>query len=512
MAGLLSRLWNAAFPMLDQPGGVKTPMRGAPRKSASPVYWRAEYDGASFGRRTNSWNRNGRDSNAELNPAVIMALRGIARDVVRNNPHAANAASKLAQYMIGGGIRFQVYRNSQQDKDLTARARAHFESTACDAEGRHNLYGLQLQVAHTMVTSGELLVRRRWRRKADRLPLPFQLQVLEPDWMNMLMSEPLPGGGMRIQGVNFDAIGRRTGYWLWSRHPGSVLPLSLETKLVPAEDIAHVYRTHRPGAVHGESWFAPVIARIKDFGEYEDAQLVRQKIAACFAAFRIGDPDGDPPDTLDSNGNSLDIEPNNFALEPGMIEDLPPGSSMEFADPPGVDGYEPYSRVSLQTVAAGLGLPYEVLSGDLSNVSFISGRLGRLDFKQAIESWQNLVLIPQLCEPAGRWLLDAFEMQGIDIEGVTVRWSPARFAMMSPETEIPATRDAIRSGQQTISGAARERGDDPEEFLAELAADFERIHELGLTLDCDPSVVTAVGNPVAPMTPNQMSSKGNENG
>ena len=48
--------------------------------------------------------------------------------------------------------------------------------------------------------------------------------------------------------------------------------------------------------------------------------------------------------------------------------------------------------------------------------------------------------------------------------------------------------------------------------LAELAADFERIHELGLTLDCDPSVVTAVGNPVAPMTPNQMSSKGNENG
>jgi lambda family phage portal protein len=479
-----------------------------PRATRIPLRARAEYDGASYSRRTESWRRNGRDSNAELHPAAIQALRGIAREVVRNNAYAANAASKLAQYLVGNGIRFHVYRNGVKDKALTEQARAHFESTACDADGRHNLYGLQLLGAQTMVVSGEVLVRRRWRKKRDNLPAPFQLQVLEPDWMHMLTSLPLDNGGVRIQGVEFDAIGRRTGYWLWSKHPGSVVPVTLDVKLIDAADIAHIYRTHRPGAVHGESWFAPVIVRIKDFGEFEDAQLVRQKIAACFAAFRSGDPDGDPAAVLDSNGQPLDNDPSNFAIEPGVIEDLAPGTTVTFANPPTVGDYEPFSRVSRQAIAAGLGLPYEVMTGDLSNVSFISGRIGRLDFKQSVEAIQNTVLIPQLCEPAGRWLLDAWEMQGLDIAGVTIRWSPPRFPMMSPETEIPATRDAIRSGQQTISGAARERGEDPDDFLEELAHDFARLKELGLVLDCDPGQVTQVGNPVAALTPAQMDAKG----
>lgn len=489
--------------------GWETGPAKKPRSARHPGFGaRNEYDGASWGRRTESWRRNGRDSNAELHPAAIMALRGIAREMCRNNPYAANGAAKLAQYMVGKGIQFHVYRNGVKDKELTAKAREHFDSTACDADGRHNLYGLQLLAAQTMVVSGEVLVRRRWRRKRDRLPAPFQMQVIEPDWMHMLTSLPLDNGGVRIQGVEFDAIGRRTGYWLWSRHPGSVLPLGLDVKLHPAEDIAHMYRTHRPGAVHGESWFAPVIVRLKDFGEFEDAQLVRQKIAACFAAFRIGDPDGDPAATEDSNGQMLDNEPSSFAIEPGIIEDLPPGSEIKFADPPGVGDYEPYSRVSRQAIAAGLGMPYEVMTGDLSNVSFISGRIGRLDFKQAIESVQNTVLIPQLCEPAGRWLLDAWEMQGMDISGLSVRWSPPRFAMMSPETEIPATRDAIRSGQQTISGAARERGEDPDEFLEEWARDAAELDRLHLIFDSDPRHVTAVGNPVAPLSPDQMSKRG----
>lgn len=499
-------LWSRMLRLVGLPTTAAS-RRQDRAKSVNRPGARAEYDGASWGRRTESWRRNGRDSNAELHPAAITALRGIAREMCRNNPYAANGAAKLAQYMVGTGIRFHVYRNGVKDKDLTALARQHLETTACDADGRHNFYGLQLLAAQTMVVSGEVLLRRRWRRKRDRLPAPFQIQVLEPDWMHMLTSVPLEAGAVRIQGIQFDAIGRRVGYWLWSRHPGSVLPLNLDVKLVPAEDIAHVYRTHRPGAVHGESWFAPVIVRIKDFGEFEDAQLVRQKIAACFAAFRIGDPNGDPQPTEDSNGQPLTERPDSFAIEPGIIEDLPPGSTVEFAEPPGVGDYEPYSRVSRQAISAGLGLPYEIMTGDLANVSFISGRIGRLDFKQAVEAWQKNILIPQLCEPTGRWLLDAWEMQGIDTSSVTIRWTPPRFAMMSPETEVPANRDAVRSGQLTFSQMCRANGDDPDEVLDELEQDKAEFERRGLILDCDPSKVTQVGNAVQ-ITPAQMDAKG----
>ncbi len=59
----------------------------APRQVVRRGRPRAEYDGASFGRRTTSWRRDGRDANSELNSRVMLALRGMARDLVRNNPH-----------------------------------------------------------------------------------------------------------------------------------------------------------------------------------------------------------------------------------------------------------------------------------------------------------------------------------------------------------------------------------------------------------------------------------------
>jgi lambda family phage portal protein len=351
-------------------------------------------------------------------------------------------------------------------------------------------------------------MRRRWRRASDGLPVPFQLQALEPDYINMQLTGPNATGGARIQGIELDAIGRRAGYWLYSGHPGAVLPGGLDTKLIPATEIAYCYRADRPEALHGGTWFAPVIARIKDFGEYEDAQLVRQKIAACFTVFRVdGDDYNGQEPTTDSNGDELELGDELTAVEPGIIERLGPGEDVKFATPPGVDGYEPYSSVTLHAVAAGLGLPYEELTGDFSQVSFISGRLGRMALKAGVEAVQWNIIVPQLLDRIGGWFLEACEFAGKDVTGCEVRWTPPRFPMASPETEVPANRDAVRAGQKTPSQVIRENGDDPETFFDEFAADFAKIDALGLILDCDPRRVTQVGNAVQ-MTPAQMDRKG----
>jgi lambda family phage portal protein len=460
---------------------------------------RAEYDGATQGRRGANWKRKRSDANAELNPRVMMALNSVSHDLVRNNPFAASVVGRLAEAMVGTGITYQVYRGDSIDMELTTLARKHFDTTACDAEGRQNLYGLQMVAARSLITSGAVIQRRRWRRASDRLPVPMQLQLIEPDYIDMSKHGAQTGGGFAVHGIAFSAIGKRSGYWLYSGHPGATQLNALTSKLIDAADVAHCYRTDRPEQQHGATWFAPVILRMKDFGEYEDAQLVRQKIAACFTAFRIGSDDVDVPEAdTDSNGLPLEVNPLLEQLEPGMIEDLGPGQDVKFASPPGVDGYVPYSNVSLHAIAAGVGCPYEVMTGDMSGVSFISGRLRLLDYRRSVQGWQWNVLIPQLCEPAGRWFLEAAEAMGKNIDDCSVRWTPPQFAMMDPATEIPAIRDAIRSGQQTPSGAARERGEDPDVFFAELAEDFKRFDALGLTLDCDPRKVTQVGNAVQP--------------
>jgi lambda family phage portal protein len=487
---------------LDRPLGASAPgwalERARARARLHAAGARAEYDGATHSRRSLGWRRTVRDANAELSVPVMAALRGIAHDLVRNNAFAARGVSALANNMVGTGITFQVYRGDRIDERLTKLARRHFDTTACDSEGRHDFYGLQLQAARTIVTSGGVLARRRWRRMSDGLPVPFQLQLLEPDYIDMSKHGPVSGAGFRVNGIEFDPLGRRAFYWLFGGHPGSVNPLSIEAKPVSAADVAHCFRADRPEQQHGATWFAPIILRLKDFGDYEDAQLVRQKIAACYTVFRIGSPDDEPDPPVDSNGNPIEPDPLLAQLEPGIVEDLPDGTDIKFAAPPGVDGYEPYSRISLQAIAAGLGVPYEALTGDLSKVNFSSGRMGWLEFQRSLSAWQWTMFIPQFCEPAGRWFLEAALMAGEDVEGASFRWTPPRREMIDPSTEVPAIRNAIRAGIMTLSEAVRERGVDPDTHFAEWASDAATLDRLGLIFDSDPRRVTSVGNPTDP--------------
>lgn len=470
---------------------------------------RAEYDGATIGRRAAGWRRTRLDANSELSPAVAAALRAIARDLVRNNPFAASGIASIVNNMVGTGITFQVYRNGKVDDRLNQIARDHFDKPNCDASGRHDLYGMQLQAARSIVEGGSAIVRRRWRRLSDRLPLPFQMQVLEPDYLDASKHGPLaaaPGvnGGYVVNGIQFSPLGRREGYWLYNGHPGAARPSAQGSTFIVERDIAHVFRADRPEQEHGATWFAPVILRMKDFGDFEDAELTRQKLSAAFVGFVEGDDENaviPGIETEEGDGAGFDQrEPLDY-LEPGTFQYGRAGEKVSFSTPPASNGYKDYSKVSHLAISAGLGVPYEELTGDLSGVSFISGRLGKLKYQRAVTVWQWLMFIPQFCLSVERWFLEALEFIGEDTRGVSMRWTPPRFPMMDPASEIPATRDAIRSGQQTISGAAKERGEDPDTFLEEWAADAARLDKLELVFDSDPRKVTSVGNSVQPTSP-----------
>ncbi|WP_380873607.1 phage portal protein [Sphingomonas sp. DBB INV C78] len=460
---------------------------------------RAEYDGATLGRRSAGWRRTSLDANGELTPAAQAALRGIASDLVRNNPWAARGEAAIAEHMVGTGITFQVYRNGKLDKKLSAIVREHLDTTSCDASGGLDLYGLQLQAARSIVERGGAVVRRRWRRATDRLPMPFQLQVLEPDYIDPSKHGPIgkdgSNGAYIINGVQFSPLGTREGYWLYSGHPGSPVNRQFGSTFVSAADVAHVFRADRPEQVHGATWFGPVILRMKDLGDFEDAELSRQKIAAAFAGALESDDESTVIPGIQTDEDGIDgQEPLDF-IEPGTFQKLRPGEKVNWSTPPQVNGYADFTKVSKQAIAAGLGVPYEMLTGDLSQVSFISGRLGRLNFKTSIATWQWQMFIPKFCLNVGRWAIEALEMMGEDVRGVTIRWTPPRVELLDPASEVPAIRDAIRSGQMTISQAARERGEDPDTFLDEWQADAAELDRRGLIFDSDPRKVTAVGNP-----------------
>jgi lambda family phage portal protein len=458
------------------------------------------YDGATRGRRAQGWRVVSTDANAENLPAMSR-LRDVARDMVRNNPHAARGKAVLANNIIGSGIIPSVADGASKalKKKLLDLVKRHLDTTAIDARGKTNLYGLQHQVMATVAESGEALVRRRPRRASDGLPLPFQLEVMEPDFIDSTKDGPLPGGGYMVQGLQFDAIGALQGYWLFRQHPGSYSGIAYDSRFVSASEIAHVFRADRPGQARGITWFAPVILKMRDLADYSDAQLVRQKVAACFAAFIHSEEDvstatpGDDTTRKPQQTSPYEVE----SLEPGLIQRLKPGEDVTFGTPPAVGEYAPYKAAELRDIAVGLGVSYEALSGDLTGVNFSSGRMGWIEMQRTISAAQDFMLIPQLCGPIGAWFLDAAQLVlARDLSAVMLKWTPPKREMINPKEEVGAARDAIRAGLSSRSEEQRKLGYDPEDLDAENAADNIRADDNGLIFDSDPRYRTAAGNAV----------------
>jgi lambda family phage portal protein len=456
------------------------------------------YDGASKGtRRTDSWRTAGTSANSETRRGLLL-LRDRARDLVRNNPYSKRAVDVIAANVVGYGIKTNIKtRNKKTNKPLQDAYTAWAESTDCDAEGRHDIYGLQEIAARAIVESGEVVVRRVWVKRKNPRDIPLALQVLEGDFIDSARTDVLSNGNEIVQGVEYQG-GRRVALWMFDKHPGDGYSLStgsLVSKRTPIEDVLHVFRTERPGQARGVTWFAPVVIRMRDQAEYEDAQLIRQKIAACFAMF-ISDMEGSGAEQTGADSVAEMVE----RLEPGIIQRMPPGTTPSFATPPSVQGYREYMSVSLHAVAVGVGVPYEALTGDYSQVNFTSGRMGFGQFHALVDVWQWKTFIPQFCGGVFNWFKEAATLAGLQTEGATARYVPPHKALVDPTREIPAIIKAVRGGLLTLSQAIREMGYEPEEFLAECADTNAALDKLGLIFDSDPRRVTNGGQAQAAET------------
>lgn len=448
------------------------------------------YEAASRNRRTQYWKAGSTSANTE-NITALETLRNRAREQVRNNPYANRLVSMIPNNVVGKGI---VANISHPAPNIAQSAQMIWNdwasSTACDYDCKLNFAGIQNQVMRSVVEAGEVLVRLR--RTNDAFPL--KLQVLEADHIatNRTFRRNEENENRVVNGVEIDAMGCPVAYWLYENHPGNIgseildIQKTLMTVRVPVEEIMHVFRKDRPGQLRGPSWLHPIMIRLREIDEFEDAQLVKQKISACFSAFIKDIEVPDQKSTTD-----FDLE----KLEPGIVEHLPPGKDIEFASPPlpASDSYKFYMSVNLHAIATGVGVTYEGLTGDYSEVNFSSARMGDLQFRANVDNWQQNIIISQFCKPA----FDAFKstalLLGQPFDDMQATWTVPRRDMIDPTKEIPARIKSIRAGMETLSDAIRQNGKDPAKHFEEIKADNDTIDQLGLTLDSDPRKTASSG-------------------
>jgi len=439
------------------------------------------YEAAAGGRRTAGWVRPGSSANAEIGPA-LHRLRAGSRDLRRNNQWADKAIRVRADDMVGTGIR-PLPKPAQGGVQAAMKVHGLWadwaESTACDPEGLLTFYAMQDLICQAIDESGEVLLRRRARRLSDNLPVPLQLQILEADHLDTLRDGYRMENGHRvIQGVEYDALGRRAAYYLYPDHPGENFHTSSFTsQRVPASEVLHLYDILRPGQVRGIPRGTPCLLRTRDFDDMEDAVLLRQKIANLYVGF-IHDIDA----TVETSStfDEADVD----EMEPGTYEHLPAGRTVTFANPPHAQGYTDYAKISLRAIAAGYGVTYEALTGDLTQVNFSSGRMGRLQHERAIAKSRSNLVIPRLCQPVWEWFLETAVIAGtLPSTDVRAAWTPPGKEMIDPAKEVKAKTASIASGFTSLSSVIRETGRHPREVLEELAEDKKLAESLGLELD-----------------------------
>jgi lambda family phage portal protein len=457
---------------LDRAIGWVSPVAGARRVLARKHIADTirSFDGAARGTRGAGWKTSGASANAELGPALNV-LRNRSRDLVRNDGHIKHALTVRAANAVGTGIVLKL-KNKKAQKAWKKWVKV------CDGGGLLDFYGIQAQVWRAVEESGEVLVRFRVRRPSDGLAVPLQLQVLEADYLDALKTGPVDGG-FCILGVQFNLIGQRTGYWLFDQHPGEVaqVPKSFVSKFVPASEVIHLFdATQRPGSVRGFPQFAVSIWAAKNSAEYRDAERIRKKVEACFAAFvttgdpqlRLGTPTTVASAPLDANSQPVRAE----SLQPGLIEYLLAGEDVKFAAPASSDGYEDAIRVDQREMAAGGDVTYEQMTGDYSQVNFTSGRMGKIDFKRILEQKQWLMFMPMFCNVvADRFLAVAYLAGEIGSTDIDYDWTPPRIEFIDPQREVAGLVAAIEAKLQSRRGTIRLMGEDPDEVDKEIRED-----------------------------------------
>jgi lambda family phage portal protein len=436
-------------------------------------------------------------------------LREKSRWLVRNNPYAAKAVSSLVSNIVGDGIVPRPTTGSpKRDRDIWAA----FQRWAfkCDHSGQLDFYGMQTLACREMIEGGEVLFRKRLRKKKFDGDVPLEIQLLEADFLDPMRNGIMRDGTLTVQGVEIDISSqKRTAYWLYPFHPGNmpyfVPGVPMMSAPVDANEVLHVYEQQRV-QTRGVPWGTPAIEDLNLFSDYKLAEIVRKKIEACV----VGVVSGAESEDEDSIGaiNVQDADGNEVEqFEPGMIIRAHGAKQVTFNTPTAVAGYGEYTVKTIQGIAAGYRMPYELISGDLSEVNFSSMRGGLIEFRRLISTIQWQILIQLALQPIWEWWCETAFLAGvIDTPYVPVEWSTPKFAWVDPLADVQTAALEVRNGFRSWQDVIGETGRNPDDVLDEIREWNEKVDDFDIILDSDPRKTNAKGV----QQPEQKEDDGNE--
>jgi len=421
-----------------------------------------------------------------------------SREQWSNNDYVRSFVRLARQNIVGAtGIRLQAQAKKVRGK-LDSDANTSLEEAwcqwgkagNCEMTGALSWRAVQALCVETTVRDGEFILRLIHGPAAG--PSGFALQMIDPQRLMVRYDNYNVNGGRNFirQGIEFNPYGRPVAYHFSSTDEADDYWYSLNGRgfvRVPAEEIIHRFRVEMVGQRRGLPWASTSLARLHHLAGFEDASVKNARATSTKMGFIQYDTGFGPEADDDVDvASTIDAEPLSF-------HELPEGAKLAEWSPNYPSGeFAVFCKAMLRGAAAGMGVLYNNLAGDLEGVNFSSIRQGTLDER---EHWKELQqwLIESLVTPVYEAWLKVALLQGhiVDKSGKpysplklsafrSVKWLGRRWAWIDPRADVDSALASIRGGLASPSQVIRESGRDPQEVFRETAQDIQDMAAAGI--------------------------------
>lgn len=444
------------------------------------------FKGANVSRLTSDWLSPTTTGDEEIRGSLVR-LRGRCRELERNNDYVRRYLDGMENNVLGAqGVGLQM---KVMDQPGSPDRYANFaieqawslwgKAANCTPTGKMTWRDLQRLALRSCIRDGDVLIRII---RGYKNPFGFSLQLIEADRLDNEHNLKLKNGNRIRMGVEVDQFGKPVAYHILDNHPGDNYSASYQRRQrIPANEIIHVFNQERVSQTRGVPWMVSAMTRLQQLAGYEEAEVVAARVSSCKMGWLMKENSDGYTGEEDTDYNLL------MEAEPGTIEELPSGMKFQEWNPSHpTTAYKDFVKSTLRGIASGLGVSYELVSGDLEGVNYSSIRAGVLEQREHFKKVQQWFIDGFIGPVFEAWLESAmlanyfpFNIGRFDKMNAP-QWKPRRWSWVDPLKDLQANIQAVEAGLNSRRNIIAEYGGDVEDVFDNIAMDNTLADEKGL--------------------------------
>lgn len=455
--------------------------------------WRQEleeirnYDAGNRGRPNQNWYTFNEPAElTDRNSRDVIRARG--RDLERNSDIMNSVISAYKRNIVGMGYTLQARTHDEVlNKEIEKYWKQWCKKENCDITGTQSLNQILRMAIRRKKVDGGILFHKVFTN--DGL-IPFKLQCLEVDELDINQTIPKHKGNKVIGGIELDSYNKAAGYWI--KHYNLDGTLLENSVYIDAKNIIYYFTKNRPSQIREMSDISPTITRIRDTNEFMNAVSVKQRIAACLAIFikRQSPMSTGGIGRVQGSTEKVRYDYNGKTIVPGMIHELNPGDEIESVNPSGqAEDATKYIKLQQGLIGAGQGISYETTSRDMSQSNYSSAR--QTSIEDELTYSEDKELLQDVMDEIYETFLTSAYLSGLiefkdflnqKEKYIAHEWIKSPKKWIDPLKEANANRIALQTCQKTFKQIAAESGRDWQEAIDDITEVIQYGKEKGVDL------------------------------